>query len=221
MAVTQQVARETKGEEQVPMTIRATLERPLTRQNVSELASVAAHNTVDGFIAQDRLDFDGAVLHWSQVFHVLYPEIDAERILKAAQAFTSALFAESSLKDEATNPFLKVHDEKWQGVRNELVRMCEFLNISSSFGNEVCDSYRYHSVNDHVYVKHVIESHRILLMRLTGSQQGYQELAGLYFAATALHDEHSKYAIKKGRELMKLYYTILFEMKYGIIQSED
>jgi hypothetical protein len=183
---------------------------------LAELASVAAHNTVDGFIAQDRLDFDGAVLHWSQVFHVMYPEIDAERILKAAQAFTSALFAESSLKDENSNPFLRVHHEKWEQVRHDLVRMCEFLNIAPSYGNEICDSYRYHAINDHVYVKHVIESHRILMMRLTGNQTGYQELAGLYFSATALHDQHNRNAIRKGRELMKFYYSLLFEFKYGI-----
>jgi hypothetical protein len=219
--VTQQIVERRGNQEQTLMAIRATLERPLSKQTISDLADIAAQNTVDGFIAQDRLDFDGAVLHWSQVFHVMLPELDSARVVKAAQAFTSALFAESKLKDDNSNPYLRVHDEKWQYVRDELVRMCELLGMPSSYGIETSDSYRYHSVNDHTYVKHVIESHRVLMVHLTGSQRGYQELAGLYFAATGLHDQHSKYAIKKGRELMKFYYNMLFELKHGISTVDD
>ncbi len=176
---------------------------------------MAAQNTVEGFIAQDRLDFDGTVLHWSQVFHALYPELDTGRIVKAAEAFASALFAESKLKDDNSDPYVRIHHEKWQYVRNELVRMCELLDLPSSFGIETSDFYRYHSTSDVSYVKHVIELHRVLMKRHTGQEKMYRELAGLYLSALAFHDEHSVYGVKKGRELMSLYYTILFEAKYG------
>jgi hypothetical protein len=199
----------------------STIQRPLTRQNIDELATVAAHNTVDGFIAQDRLDFDGAVLHWSQVFHTMCPELDSERVVKAAEAFTIALFAESKLKDDNADPYTRVHDEKWQYVRDELVRMSHLLDLPSSFGIETCDSYRYHAVNDDAYLKHTLESHRVLLKRLTGSERAYRVLAGLYVSATGLHDLHNKYAIKKGRELMVFYYKILFDAKYGLTQIDD
>lgn len=196
------------------------MERPLATHSIEELANIAAHNTIDGFIAQDRLDFDGAVLHWSQVFHTLYPELDSDRIVKAAEAFTSALFAESKLKDDNADPYLRVHHEKWQYVRDELVRMCALLDMPASFGIETSDSYRYHSVRDDSYIKHTIESHRVLMRRLTGTERGSRVLAGLYVSATDLHDLHTQYAVKKGRELMKLYYTILFEVKFGMTKTE-
>jgi hypothetical protein len=193
------------------------IERPLTRQNVEELATVASQNTVEGFIAQDRLDFDGAVLHWSQVFHALYPELDSEQVVKGAEAFVSALFAQSKLKDDNADPYVRVHSETWQYVRNELVRMCGFLNLPASFGIETSDFYRYHSIHDDSYVKHIIEFHRVLMRRLTGEERVYRELAGLYMSALCFHDQHTIYGMKKGRELMNLYYTILFEAKYGAV----
>ena len=195
------------------------IERPLTRQNVDELAAVAAQNTVEGFIAQDRLDFDGAVLHWSQVFHALYPELDSERVVKAAEAFVTALFAQSKLKDDNSDPYVRVHSETWQYVRNELVRMCGYLNLPASFGIETSDFYRYHSIHDDSYVKHIIEFHRVLMRRLTGEESVYRELSGLYMSALCFHDKHNIYGVKKGRELMNLYYTILFEAKYGAVGS--
>ena len=193
------------------------IERPITRQNVEELAAVAAQNTVEGFIAQDRLDFDGAVLHWSQVFHALYPELDSEQVVKAAEAFVTALFAQSKLKDDNSDPYVRVHSETWQYVRNELVRMCGFLNLPASFGIETSDFYRYHSIHDDSYVKHIIEFHRVLMRRLTGEERAYRELAGLYLSALSFHDQHTIYGVRKGRELMYLYYTILFETKYGAV----
>jgi hypothetical protein len=197
------------------------IERPLTRQNVEELAAVAAQNTVEGFIAQDRLDFDGSVLHWSQVFHALFPELDTEQIVKAAEAYVSALFAQSKLKDDETAPYMRLHSETWQYVRSELVRMCSLLDLPSSFGIETSDCYRYHSVNDSSYVKHMIEFHRVLMRRLTGEEKVYRELSGLYLSAVAFHDQHTVYGLKKGRELMNLYYTILFEAKYGAAEVKN
>lgn len=215
MALTQQVVRELKVDEENLLTIRAALDKPLTRQTVAELANIAAENTVEGFMAQDRLDFDGTVLHWSQVFHALYPELDTQRVVKAAEAFASALFAESKLKDDNSDPYIRVHDEKWQYVRDELVRMCDLLNLPASFGIETSDFYRYHSIHDNSYVKHVIEFHRVLMRRLIGHDSVYRQLAGLYLSALSFHDQHTSYGVKKGRELMKMYYTVLFETKYG------
>lgn len=198
-----------------------TVELPLTRQNIDEMASIAAQNTVEGFIAQDRLDFDGSVLHWSQVFHTLYPELDSSRVVKGAEAFVTALFAQSKLKDDNSDPYIRVHSETWQYVRNQLVRMCEFLNLPASFGIETSDFYRYHSIHDDSYVKHIIEFHRVLMRRLTGQEKGYRELAGLYLAALSFHDQHTIYGVKKGREMMTLYYTILFETKYESFRAKN
>jgi len=216
LTVTQQIVEYSKNHGQALASL-GIIERPLTRQNVDELAAVAAQNTVEGFIAQDRLDFDGAVLHWSQVFHALYPELDSERVVKAAEAFVTALFAQSKLKDDNSDPYVRVHSETWQYVRNELVRMCGFLNLPASFGIETSDFYRYHSIHDDSYVKHIIEFHRVLMRRLTGEERAYRELAGLYLSALSLHDQHTIYGVKKARELMNLYYTILFEAKYGAV----
>jgi hypothetical protein len=220
LSIVQQVVNDSKARVETTATLRA-IPRPLTLQSIEELAVIAAHNTVDGFVAQDRLDFDGAVLHWSQVFHSLLPELDSDRVVKAAEAFTSALFAESKLKDDNTDPYFRVHDEKWQYVRDELCRMCMFLGLPLSFGIETCDSYRYHAVSDDAYLKHTLESHRVLVKAVTGSERGYRVLAGLYISATGLHDLHTIYAVKKGRELMKFYYKILFEAKYGTTLPEN
>lgn len=188
---------------------------PLSGQSIAELATVAAQNTVDGFIAQDRLDFDGSVLHWSQVFHTMHPDLDSERVVKAAEAFVSALFAQSRLKDHTSDPYERIHSDTWEYVRSELVRMCGLLDLPSSFGIETSDAYRYHSVKDDSYMKHIIECHRVLMKSLTGDERAYRELAGLYVSAISFHDQHTHYGVKKGREIMNLYYTILFEAKYS------
>lgn len=193
------------------------LARPVTRESIVDLANIAAENTVDGFIAQDRLEFDRAVLHWSQVFHALYPEFDSERVMKAAEAFITALFAQSKLKDDNQDPYIRVHDEKWEFVRSELVRMCSLLDLPASFGVETCNFYRYHSIKDDHYVKHIIEWHRVLMNRQVGADSLYRELAGLYLSALSFHDKHNRNGVIRGREIMKLYYTILFEAKYGVL----
>jgi hypothetical protein len=224
LALTEQIMQPSKNQRQPVMGLGQTLattttvQLPITRQTIEELAAVAAQNTVDGFIAQDRLDFDGSVLHWSQVFHALYPELDSERVVKGAEAFVTALFAQSKLKDDNDDPYVRVHSETWQYVRNELVRMCGFLDLPASFGIETSDFYRYHSIHDDSYVKHIIEFHRVLMRRLTGQDRGYRELAGLYLAALSFHDQHTIYGVVKGKEMMSLYYKILFEMKYGLFQ---
>jgi hypothetical protein len=220
LKVTEQIVEYSKGHGEALAALRI-VERPLSRQSVEDLATVAAQNTVEGFISQDRLDFDGSVLHWSQVFHALFPELDSERVVKAAEAFVSALFAQSKLKDDSSDPYVRVHSETWQYVRNELVRMCGFLDLPASFGIETSDFYRYHSVHDDSYVKHIIEFHRVLMRRLTGEERVYRELAGLYLSALSLHDQHTIYGVKKARELMNLYYTILFEAKYGVIEVKN
>jgi hypothetical protein len=95
--------------------------------------------------------------------------------------------------------------------------MCGFLNLPASFGIETSDFYRYHSIHDDSYVKHIIEFHRVLMRRLTGEESVYRELSGLYLSALCFHDKHNIYGVKKARELMNLYYTILFEAKYGAV----
>lgn len=193
------------------------LARPVTRESIVDLVNIAAENTVDGFIAQDQLEFDRAVLHWSQVFHALYPEFDSERVMKAAEAFITALFAQSKLKDDNSDPYIRVHDEKWEFVRSQLVRMCSLLDLPASFGVETCNFYRYHSIKDDHYVKHIIEWHRVLMNRQVGADSVYRELAGLYLTALSFHDKHNRYGVIKGRKIMKMYYTILFEAKYGAL----
>jgi hypothetical protein len=187
--------------------------RPLSEERIAELADIAAQNTVDGFIAQDQLEFDRAVLHWSQVFHAIFPEFDSERVMKASEAFITALFAESKLKDDNADPYTRVHDEKWEFIRNEFSKMCRLLNLPASFGIETTNAYRYHAIKDDAYVKHLIELHRVLMKRLTGTESVYRELAGLYLTAISFHDQHNRYGVLKGKEIMKAYYTILFEAK--------
>lgn len=227
MAITEQITRPSKTHVEALSAIGQTVgslsivEQPITRQSIDNLAAIAAQNTVEGFIAQDRLDFDGSVLHWSQVFHALYPELDSERVVKAAEAFVSALFAQSKLKDDNADPYVRVHSDTWQYVRNELVRMCELLNLPASFGIETSDFYRYHSIHDDTYVKHIIEFHRVLMKRLTGDERAYRELAGLYLSALSLHDQHTMYGVRKGMEMMNIYYRILFEAKFGVYSGKN
>jgi hypothetical protein len=222
LSVARQITKDARKWEHVVAAL-PTLERPLTLRTVPEIVNIAAYNTVEGFIAQDLLDFNGAVLHWSQVFHTFCPELDNDRVVRAAEAFTNALFLESKIKDDNKDPYLRVHDDQWQLVREEMVRMSAILGFPASFGSETCDSYRYHSVSDDSYVKHVLEFHRVLVKKLTGTERGYRLLGGLYVAAFALHDmqPRTKYVVKKAVELMKFYYTILFDAKYGVPPVED
>jgi hypothetical protein len=200
------------------------LEYPFTGRSLPDLVNIAAQNTVEGFVSHDLMDFDGAVLNWSQVFHTLCPELSTERVVSAAEAYTSALFYESKIKDDNPNDaYLRVHDEVWQRVRDDLVKMCHFLGWPASYGSETCDSYRYHAISDDSHVKHTIEATRVLVKTLTGTERGHMFLAGLYVSAFALHDwrPRTKTVVKRAIELMKVYYTVLFEAKYGTALSED
>jgi len=51
------------------------------------------------------------------------------------------------------------------------------------------------------------------MKRLTGTESVYRELAGLYLTAISFHDQHNRYGVVKGKEIMKAYYTILFEAR--------
>jgi len=113
-----------KNERALIETTLPVLDRFLSEEKITELAEIASQNTVDGFIAQDQMEFDRAVLHWSQVFHAIFPEFDSERVMKASEAFITALFAESKLKDNNAHPYTRVHDETWEFIRSEFSKMC-------------------------------------------------------------------------------------------------
>jgi hypothetical protein len=184
----------------------------VTLPPISQRSVIGANNMVDGMIAQDLNEFDAAALHFSVAFQPMFPEYDSERILKAAVAYVSALFAQSKLKDDKSlSREETLHDERWGFVRSEMLRVCEFLDIPKSFGNETTDFLRYHAIRDDVYMKHLLEAHRVLMKRVAGRENYYREVTGLYLAAVALHDRHDKDGIILGRQIMKSYYDIIFE----------
>ena len=186
----------------------------LSPERISELVQVCAQNTVDGMLAQDLDDFDGACMHFSLSLRPLFPEFDSARILKASEAFTSALFAQSKLKDDRSLSSDEIlHDERWEHVRNELIKMCDLLDIPTSYAGETAEWFRYHGVRDDAYVKHLLEAHRVLVKRVAGSDRWYRELAGLYMCAIALHDKHQKEAVLRGREIMVNYFDIMLRAR--------
>jgi hypothetical protein len=189
--------------------------RRFTPDRIEQLAKTAARGVVEGFIAQDRHDFDAASLHFSVMFQTMFPEYDSERLLKASESFVSALLTQSKLKDEHFDLYNRLHDERWGFVRSQLSNTCRLLDIPDSFGLETEEVWRYHAGRDDTYVKHIIEFHRVLVRRLTGSEAGFKELAGLYTTGLAFHDQHSVYGVKRGIEVMELYFRILFDAMGG------
>jgi len=185
--------------------------------DIEELADRAANSTIEGFVAQDRHDFDGASLQFSIMLQTMFPEFESERLLKASQYYVNALLVQSKVKDDRPDPFARMHDERWEFVRTELANMCRILELPTSFGIETEEFWRYAAGRDDGFVKHIIEFHRALVRRLTGSEKYFSSLAGLYFAGVSLHNEHTDYSLAKGREAMKLYYRILFQ----VINKED
>ncbi len=187
----------------------------ITADRISEFADLAAENTVEGMIAQDREDFETSCFHFSLALRPVFPEYDGERIFKAAEAYTNALFAQSKLKDD--KPLLKedtLHDDRWEPVRSDMLRMCDLLAIPKSYGAETIEWFRYHAIRDDAFVKHLIEAHRIFLKRVAGNDRFHRELAGLYLAAVALHDKHEKQVVTLGKDLMRTYFGIIFREKY-------
>ena len=93
--------------------------------------------------------------------------------------------------------------------------MCEILDIPKSYASETSDWFRYHGIRDDDYVKHLLESHRVFLKRVVGNDRFYRELSGLYLTGIALHDKHDKHVFSLGKELMRIYFNIIFKEKYG------
>lgn len=193
--------------------------RRFTPERIEQLAKTAARGVVEGFIAQDRHDFDAASLHFSVMFQTMFPEYDSERLLKASESYVSALLTQSKLKDEHSDLYNRLHDERWGFVRNQLSNTCRLLDIPDSFGLETEEVWRYHAGRDDTYVKHIIEFHRVLVKRLTGSETYFKELAGLYTTGLAFHDQHSVYGVKRGIEVMELYFRILFDAMSGMTRE--
>lgn len=192
------------------------MQQLVTSERVDELSDLAAENIVEGMIAQDREDFETACFHFSLAFRPSFPEYDGERIFKAAEAYTNALFAQSKLKDDKSlSKEETLHDDRWEPVRSEMIRMCDLLNLPKSFATETIDWFRYHAVRDDAYVKHLLEAHRIYLKRVLGNDRFYRELTGLYLAGVALHDKHERQVIQLGKDLMRIYFAIMFREKYG------
>ena len=165
-------------------------------------------------LAQDLDDFDGAFFHFALSLRPLFPEFDNETILKACEAFTSALFAQSKLKDSKSLSKTEVlHDDRWEYVRNELIKMCDLLDIPKSYANETTEWFRYHGIRDDAYLRHLLEAHRALVKRVTGNDKWYREAAGLYMCAVALHDKHQEEATLRGREIMVSYFDIILRAR--------
>jgi len=188
----------------------------VTPERIEELSALAAENIVEGMLAQDREDFETACFHFSLFLRPCFPEYDGDRIFKASEAYTNALFAQSKLKDDKSQSKDEtLHDERWEPVRSDLLRMCAILDMPKSFAIETAEWFRYHAVRDDAYVKHLLEAHRVYLKRILGNDRWYREIAGLYLTAVALHDKHDKQVIGLGKELMRLYFGIMFREKYG------
>ena len=187
----------------------------VTPERIEGLSELAAENIVEGMIAQDREDFETACFHFSLALRPAFPEYDGERIFKAAEAYTNALFAQSKLKDDKSlSKEETLHDERWEPVRSDMLRMCEILDVPKSYATETIEWFRYHAIRDDAYVKHLLEAHRIYLKRVLGNDRFYRELTGLYLAGVALHDKHEKQVVGLGKDLMRLYFGIMFREKY-------
>lgn len=185
--------------------------------DIEELADRAANSTIEGFIAQDRHDFDAASLQFSIMLQTMFPKFEGERLLKASQYYVNALLVQSKVKDDRPDAFERMHDERWEFVRTELANMCRILELPTSFGIETEEFWRYAAGRDDAFVKHIIEFHRALVRRLAGSEKYFSSLAGLYFTGVSLHNEHTDYSLARGREVMRLYYRILFQ----VINKQD
>ncbi len=141
---------------------------------------------MEGMLAQDREDFETACFHFSLLLRPAFPEYDGDRIFRASEAYTNALFG-----------------------------MCAILDIPKSFAIETVEWFRYHAIRDDAYVKHLLEAHRVYLKRVVGNDRWYRELSGIYLTAVGLHDKHDKKVVRLGKDLMGLYYGIMFREKYG------
>src|SRR5215831_8906811 len=97
--------------------------------DIEELANRAANSTIDGFIAQDKHDFDASCLQFTIMLQTMFPEYESERLLKASQAYVSALFVQSKVKDDIPDSNDRMHDDRWEYVRSELERMCRILEV--------------------------------------------------------------------------------------------
>src|SRR5437879_6777372 len=143
------------------------------------------------------------------MLQTMFPEFESERLLKASQYYVNALLVQSKVKDDRPDPFERMHDERWEFVRTELANMCRILELPTSFGVETEEFWRYAAGRDDGFVKHIIEFHRALVRRLTGSEKYFSSLPGLCFAGDALHNEHTNYSLAKDEEANILHYSIL------------
>ena len=185
-------------------------------ERIEELSRLAAENIVEGMNAQDREDFETACFHFSLLLRPAFPEYDGDRIFRASEAYTNALFAQSKLKDDKSlSKEETLHDDRWEPVRSDMLRMCAILDIPKSFAIETVEWFRYHAIRDDAYVKHLLEAHRVYLKRVVGNDRWYRELSGIYLTAVGLHDKHDKKVVRLGKDLMGLYYGIMFREKYG------
>jgi hypothetical protein len=183
---------------------------------LEEVSLKAANSMVDGFLAQDRGEYDICTLNFSFVFQTLFPEYDSEQVLKAAKSYVTALFAQSRLKDGKYACKEDVlHDENWEYSRNEMTKFCQILDIPTSYAHETIEFYKYYAIRDDFYVKPLLESHRVLMKRIVGSDSVYRETAGIALSTVGCHDRHDRYGVTVWRELMSIYFAIILRAKFS------
>lgn len=182
-----------------------------TQTAILKAARTAARHEVEGFLAHDMHDYDGAKLNFYKSLRLIltkYPDATLKRI---AQEKTDVLRHHDRIEESDSTKREKLESPLWSQALKHARKEAELLGIDDSYAFHKVEFYRLHGQGIARFRDHVYRMDRIFTEGLTGDPNLYHVTAPLYLACIAFHDlrrrngseSHDEFA----KEMMTRYYA--------------
>ena len=178
---------------------------------IQHRAKDMANNIVQAYLEHDLKGYMKAAFYFASVLSLLFPKLSKDKIRRASQAYTEALRCHDEIEEGGHNNSSQLNHNGWHTVRNNLVEMCNALDLPEDYATETTEFFRHHGVRDSRFVMHMLNSDKIFTSSIIGNDNLSLILGGLYLACVRCHDIHDEYGVKFGKKLMETYYSVLLE----------
>jgi len=179
----------------------------------SKIAKQMADDILKAYLENDRKNQEASAFYFTKVFQNLFPMISKERIKKAAHAYAVAL-KHSQVEDRGDTVSARLDHARWRSVKNSLLEMCYALGLPEDYAAEETEFLRHHLIGSSQFVTHILNADRLFTNSITGTDAFSSILGGLKLACVGCYDLHTENGILLGKELMRIYFTILLITTY-------
>ena len=195
--------------------------------DIGETATFMAKRVIEGFVAHDNGDYDGAVEAFYDVDRHQFPQLADDDIRLASIFYVDALFE----KDEVEFQHLRgggmdtdtLREADWTPVRKKFRMRAGVIGMDSRYALASTDAWRNHKVGGD-YWGPIQEAQAIEIRAAIGDpdypskpkygQSGYGPEPARYALAIELHDMHEARYVSQAVTVMEPYFEFILEHHY-------